>query len=85
MDSYSGYKNRRSDSQLLPRLFLALEVVIMALVSYILFTILSALSISQTPITIILVVINAYAFNKVFFKCREISKRNAFTKKYQTN
>jgi len=80
-----GIKNRRSSSQVMPRLYLLLQIVIMILVSYIAFTILSAIGISSTLIIALIALVNLYLISKMFFKCRNISKRNAYTKKYQTN
>lgn len=83
MNSYGGLRNRRSDSQVLPRLFLLLQVAIMALLSYISFTALTAIGVSFGVVSGILFILNCYFLNKVFFKCRSISKRNHYTKGFQ--
>lgn len=84
MNSHLGYKNRRSTSKVLPRLFLLLQVSIMLLLSYISYTILSAVDISQNLILAVLGIINVYYFYKVYFKCRSISKRNSFGRGFST-
>jgi len=84
MRTYSGLKNRRSDSQIQPRLFLLLQVAIMAQLSYISFTILTALGMSTVVIASILVITNCYFLSKVFVKCRSIAKRNHYTNYFQT-
>ena len=80
MNSHSGIKNRRSDSQILPRLFLLLQVVILTLLSYITFITLGALGVSIGVITAVLFIANSYKFSKIFLKCKSISKRNHFTR-----
>jgi len=84
MNSHSGFRNRRSGSQFLPRLFLLLQIVIMALVSYISFTILTAIGMPMGVVGGVLFISNCYFLNKVFFKCRSISKRNRYTQGFQT-
>lgn len=78
MNSHLGYKNRRSTSKTLPRLFLLLQVSIMMLLSYISYIISTAIGISQYLIIATLSVINVYYFTRAFFKCRSIVKRNSF-------
>jgi len=85
MSSHRGIKNRRSSSQFMPRFYLLLQIVIMGLVSYIAYMILSALGISPKLLLTLLSLLNLFTFYKLFLRCRSVSKRNAFTKKYQTN
>jgi len=84
MNSYSGYKNRRSTSQVLPRVFLLLQVFIMLLLSYISYKILTTIGIPQNFIYVTLLLGNLYFLSKLFFKCKNIAKRNNFGRGYRT-
>jgi len=84
MDSYIGYKNRRSSSQLLPRVYLLLQISIMLLLSYISYVALNAFGMSEILIYVTLGLVNFYFLNKVFFKCKNISKRNSFGKGFRS-
>jgi len=84
MNSYIGYKNRRSSSKLLPRVYLLLQVFIMLLLSYISYITLSAVGMSEILIYTTLGLVNCYYLSKVFFKCKNISKRNNFGKGFRS-
>jgi len=84
MNSYASYKNRRSSSQLLPRVYLLLQVSIMLLLSYISYMTLNAVGMSELLIYATLGLVNCYYLSKIFFKCKNISKRNNFGKGFRT-
>lgn len=79
MSNYAGFKNRRSSSQLLPRVYSLLQISILALLSYISYAILTGVGISQDLVYALLAATDLYFLNKIFFKCRNIAKRNYYT------
>jgi len=84
MQSYTGFKNRRSSSKLLPRVYLLLQVFILLLLSYIFYIMLGALGMSEILIFAVLGVLNFYYLSKIFFKYQNISKRNSFGKGFRS-
>ena len=79
MDSRHGHNNRRSNSQLLPRLYMLLQIVILVLVSYISFVILKSVGMNILLGYTILGVVNMYFAVNFFFRCKFISHRNRYT------
>ncbi len=82
MNARNPYHDRRSNSQLLPRIYLSLQVLIMTLTSYIGYTMLNAMQIEISYIYAALLLANSYIFSTIFTKCKSISKRNSFAKRY---
>jgi len=78
MSPYTGYKDRRSTSATMPRIFLILQFSILFLSSYISYRVLNSIGMSESLIFGILLFANLYFFSKLFFKCRLIIKRNQF-------
>ena len=70
--------DRRDNSQIKPRIFLFLELILLAISSYILFTFLRSLGIATMPIAIVLIGANCYFFTRLFFKCKVIAGRSKF-------
>ncbi len=82
MNARNPYNNRRSNSQLLPRLYLVLQFVIILLSSYIGFIILKAIGIPSQYTLVAIPLVDLYFLQTTFFKCRAISKRNSFAKRF---
>jgi hypothetical protein len=82
MNAHNPYKNRRSNSQLLPRLYLVLQFVIILLSSYIGFIVLNAIGIPSEYTLFTIIFVDLYFLQTTFFKCRAISKRNNFAKQF---
>ena len=73
---------RRSNSQVLPRIYLLLQLLALMLASYLTYTLLLGLGASSRFIIAILILSNAYLLGKYFFKCRSVIKRNNFSKRF---
>ncbi len=82
MDRRHGHNNRRSNSQLLPRLYMLLQIIILALVSYISLVILKSLGMNELLVYTILGVANTYFAVNFFFRCKFISHRNRYTSQF---
>jgi len=76
------HNNRRSTSQVLPRIYMFLQISIMLLLSYIIFVILTGLGVPSKLLVVALVFANLFTLNKIFFKCKSILKRNNFMRKF---
>ncbi|MEA2072404.1 MAG: hypothetical protein U9O86_02375, partial [Campylobacterota bacterium] len=74
MNSHTGYRDRRSNSQLLPRIYLLLEFLILSLLSYMFYMTATTLGMSENLIFTILSVINTYYIFRLYSKCKNISK-----------
>ncbi len=83
MDRRHGHNNRRTNSQLLPRLYMLFQIVILALVSYISFVILKSLGMNKFLIYTILGVANVYFAVNFFFRCKLILHRNRYINKFK--
>ena len=82
MNARNPYQDRRSNSQVMPRVYLFLQLFIMALLSYIAYTLLLAMKVEVLFIYIAMFFTNIYILNNIFNKCRSISKRSAFAKRF---
>ena len=82
MNARNPYQNRRSNSQVLPRLYLFLQLVIIMLSSYMAYYVLSMLGAPQIYIILAIGLVDLYYLQSTFIKCREISKRGSFAKKF---
>ena len=82
MNQKYSFSNRRSSSQLLPRVYLLLQVGILVLLSYIIFSILMTYAFPYNYIITALGVGNIYFLTKVFFKCRFVAQRANVIKRF---
>ena len=78
-----GNTNRRSNSQILPRVFMFLQLSALALVGYLLFTILKAVGVPSLAIILLFIVIGAYYTITFFMQCRYVAKRNNVSRTLQ--
>ena len=83
MNIKMGNSNRRSNSQILPRVFMFLQLSALALAGYLLYTILKAIGVPSLAIVVLFVVAGTYYSTTFFMKCRYIAKRNNVTKTFQ--
>lgn len=81
MNSHTGFKDRRSSSTVLPKVFLFLQIIVFLLVSYISYIISSALGVPEYIIYSSLIIGNVYFIAKIFLKFKFISKRTQFSRK----
>ncbi len=83
MNMRIGSQNRRSNSQVLPRVFMLLQLLALALAGYLLYTILKAVGVPFLIIVALLSLIGVYYIITFFMKCRYVAKRNSVTKAFQ--
>jgi len=81
LNKHIGHNNRRSNSKILPRFYMLLQLSISLLSSYIIFVLLSGMGVPKTLLLLILGFANTFVLSNIFFKCRFILARNAFLKK----
>lgn len=82
MNRRCEHNNRRSNSQILPRLYLLLQIVILVLISYISFVLLKSVGLNELFVYLILGVANTYFSVTFFFRCKFISHRSRYTSKF---
>ena len=84
MNSSHRHKNRRTTSKVMPRVFLLLQLLIMMLLSYITYKILTAVGMTENFVYTALFIANLYYLSKLFLKCKNVLRRNDFGRGFQT-
>ena len=71
-----GHSNRRSNSQLLPRIYMFLQIAILVLSEYLMFMLLVSLGMPSAPLLAFIGIVTLFYLGKFFFKCQYISTRS---------